>query len=119
MSKTIFVDIDGTLIKHQGQLDLVLHKPKRLPYVIEAFRQWKFNNYCIVVTSSRPESMRVKTEEQLESIGLFWDIMILGLPHGERIVINDVKPGMDITYNPSAIGITLPRDEGLADVVQI
>ena len=46
--KTIFCDIDGTLIKHQG--DVVKNfqnSPDILPNVIENIKQWEKLNYKI------------------------------------------------------------------------
>ena len=111
MVKTIFCDIDGTILKHHGEN--CLHKamktrPTVLPNVIETFDRWKYKEYRIILVTGRPESMRNVTEKQLEDTGIIYDMLIMGLPHGPRIVINDTKPSMSNT----AIGMTVERNAG-------
>lgn len=111
--KTLFIDIDGTLFKHYGSLQAIFqNEPELLPGVMDKIEEWKFHEHFICITTARPESMRKLTEEQLQKVGLFYDLLIMGLPHGERIVINDSKPNIKDT----AIGISIPRNEGLQKV---
>jgi hypothetical protein len=114
MVKTIFCDIDGTLLKHHG--DGCLYKamknpPELLPNVIETIDRWKYNEYRVILTTGRPESMRKRTEEQLDMVGIFYDMLIMGLPHGERVVVNDSKPKLHDT----AIGIVVERNKGFSE----
>jgi hypothetical protein len=114
MNKTFFCDIDGTLLKHHGHSCLhkaMMSPPEILPNVIETLDNWKYNEHCIILTTGRPESMRRITEEQLEKVGIFYDMLIMGLPHGERIVVNDNKP----TLSETAIGITVERNKGFTE----
>tara|TARA_R100000084_G_scaffold109409_1_gene76401 strand:- start:3097 stop:3450 length:354 start_codon:yes stop_codon:yes gene_type:complete len=109
MNKTIFCDIDGTLLKHHGGLyPITQEKPELLPNVIEAIVSWKNKDYKIILTTGRPESMRKLTIDQLNTTGIFYDMLIMGLPRGERIVINDCKP--DRTSTAKAINV--PRNSG-------
>lgn len=117
--KTIISDIDGTLLNHVGNLhNIFISHQAILPSVINKFNEWKGKSYFIVLITARPKSMRRFTENQLERLGLFYDVLIMGATHGERVVINDEKPGddhyekMEIT----ASGITVKRDSGLGDV---
>ncbi len=111
--KTIFCDIDGTLLKHHGGLyPITQNKPELLPNAIEAIVSWKNKDYTIILTTGRPESMRELTVEQLSGFGIFYDMLIMGLPRGERIVINDKKP--DGTKTAGAINIE--RNEGISSV---
>ena len=110
---TIFLDIDGSLVNHNGTLtdqmgDLVL-----LPGVKEKFEEWDKKGYKIILTTGRKESMRELTVKQLQKLGLFWDNLIMGLGGGQRIIINDMKPN---SYTPTAIAINLKRNEGLNSV---
>lgn len=63
--KTIFCDIDGTLLSHQGTLSCISEEQKVLPGVHEKFDEWSFKNYTIILTTARPESMREMTIKQL------------------------------------------------------
>ena len=54
MNKTIFCDIDGTLLKHHGGLHpITQEEPELLPNVIEAIVSWKNKDYKII-KSYRP-----------------------------------------------------------------
>ena len=112
MNKTIFCDIDGTLLKHHGGLyPITQNEAEILPNVIDAISVWKGKDYKIILTTGRPESMRELTVEQLSSFGIFYDILIMGLPRGERIVINDSKPNGTKT----ATAINIERNKGLTE----
>jgi len=112
MNKTIFCDIDGTLLKHHGGLyQITQSKAILLPNAIGCIKAWKDKDYRIILTTGRPESMRDLTVEQLREVGIFYDMLIMGLPRGERIVINDCKPDRTIT----ATAINIPRNEGFTE----
>lgn len=110
--KTIFCDIDGTLLKHQGSEALhkvLVNNCSILNNAIESITYWKDCGYTIILTTGRTESMRNITNKQLENHGIFYDQLIMGLPRGERILINDCKPDGTQT----ALAVNLKRNEGL------
>lgn len=112
--KTIFCDIDGTLIKHHGTLsEQVITSPKLIEGVLEKLDEWDGKGYNIILTTGRRESLRVMTEEQLSYIGVAYDQLIMGLGGGTRVLINDLKPTSD---QPTAVAINLKRNEGVKDV---
>jgi phosphatidate phosphatase PAH1 len=111
--KTIFCDIDGTLFEHKKDLHaMVTEEPCILPGVIEKFSEWRSKDYYIMLTTARPEGCRNITEKQLASFGIFYDRLVMGLPVGPRVVINDKKPDGLITSE----AVCLIRDSGLLDV---
>lgn len=67
----------------------------------------------IVLTTGRKECMRAETEEMLKQLGLFFDYLLMGLPRGCRVVINDMKPG---STEPMADAVSIPRNLGLVGV---
>lgn len=113
--KTIFLDIDGTLIYQYGGLDQqIFHETVRLPYVLERLHEWDLKGYIIILCTGRKESMRRFTEEQLLNMGIYYDQLIMGLGGGVRVLINNEKsssPGME-----TAVGLTIPKNEGLGEV---
>jgi len=114
MKKTIFLDIDGCLIKHQGNLSMQNNNnPELLPNVLETLNEWEAAGHRIFLTTGRKESMRKKTEEQMASLGIFYDQLIMGLNRGERIVINDGKPNNDMI---TASAIQIKRNEGIGTI---
>lgn len=119
LRKTVFIDIDGCILRHNDSAslyDMITQKSYNglalLPNVIDRFIEWRNKDYYIVITTARPEGCRRVTEEQLVWFGLFWDQMVMGLPVGPRVVINDQKPNGLIT----AEAICLTRNEGLTRV---
>ena len=107
--KTIFCDIDGTLLKHNGTTHgVITKKPKLLSGVLERFDHWDERGYTIIIVTGRRESLREITENQLREFGLFWDYLIMGLGPGSRLLIGDNTPDGDITN----FAISLERDGG-------
>ena len=114
MKKTLFIDIDGTLVKHKTSLSKVLlEEPEVLPGVIEKINQWDADGHIIILTTGRKESMRKITEEQLQKFGIYYSQLIMGLTRGERILINDKKPDYEMK---TASAIEVNRNEGLINV---
>ncbi len=82
-----------------------------LPGVIAKLREWHEAGHQIILTTARPESLRRRTREQLESVGIKYDRLIMDITAGERWLINDTKPHMSIT----ARAFTIERNKGLED----
>jgi mannose-6-phosphate isomerase-like protein (cupin superfamily) len=109
--KTVFCDIDGTILEHTG--DIVKNYksyPVSLESVLRTIKEWEKQNYTIVLITGRKESIRARTEEQLRELGIVYDHLIMGLPNGDRILINDKK-----TDDPrnTAYAINLVRNQGM------
>ena len=114
MKKTIFLDIDGCLIKHQGNLSKqILSEPELLPGTIEKLNEWDAAGHKIILTTGRKESMRKITEEMLTSFGIFYDQIVMGCNRGERILINDLKSDISIH---TASAIEIKRNEGIQNI---
>lgn len=113
--KTIFCDIDGTLIKHTGNVNMQLDLEFKdlLTGTLEKLKEWDKKGYNIILTTGRKESMRRKTIEQLERIGIFYDQLIMGIGGGYRVLINDLKEGSE---QPTAIVFNPKRNEGIKDI---
>jgi hypothetical protein len=111
--KTIFCDIDGTIFWHHDDLySIVTFVPKLLPGVINKILEWRQKDYYIVLTTARPEGCRSITQKQLDRHGIFYDQLIMGLPVGPRVIINDKKPDGMIT----ADSVCVDRNIGLESV---
>jgi hypothetical protein len=107
--KCIFADIDGTLISNSSNLFA--------PYTgsgsiiaenVNSLNELHANGFAyIVLTTSRNESVRQQTIKELEEHGILYDQLIMGLPHAQRVLINDFS--ISNPY-PSGVAINLPRD---------
>lgn len=110
--KTIFCDIDGTLWDHVGditeQVNVVSHK--LLPNTMDALNRWDKLGYKIILTTGRRESMRSLTEHHLKKLGIVYDILIMGLGGGPRVLVNDRKPN---SSKNTAFAVNLVRNEGI------
>jgi len=108
---TIFVDLDGCVFQHHGNgaVKQWSKKPTLLPNVQLTWNHWEKDSHCIIIITSRRESCRKQLTKWLSEYGLFFDHLIMGVPHGARILINDKKAdGSD-----SAFTRNLERNAGL------
>ncbi|NPV88357.1 hypothetical protein HPY42_02345 [Coprothermobacteraceae bacterium] len=104
--KLWLIDLDGTIVKHNGYLQ---GGDELLPGAKE-FLDSLPETDVIFILSARPEEYRENTESFLKAKGVRFDKLIMGLPQGERILINDVKPsGLQTAH-----AINVERDQGLA-----
>jgi hypothetical protein len=114
-NRVIFLDIDGVILKHHGGSSSVLPFNPTTPLegVKEKIDEWEIDGAQIILTTGRKESYREFTEKQLFESGIAYDMLIMGLGRGERIVINDRKP--DGTEMARAINID--RNEGIGKII--
>lgn len=116
-AKTVIVDVDGCVLRHHGKGACNQWRTYSiLPDVVAAFNEWERLGYCVVLMSARKECCRHELEIALQSHGLFWDHLILGVTSGERVLVNDVKTP---AREPSARTVVLPRNEGLREVTNL
>lgn len=112
-NKCYFIDIDGCIFFHyDGLYNILTNNHILLDGVKELFIKIRENGDYIVLTTARPESMRSLTINQITSCGLWFDQLVMGLPVGPRVVINDTKPNGMMT----AIAINVKRNGGLLEV---
>jgi ribonucleotide monophosphatase NagD (HAD superfamily) len=104
LGHTWFLDLDGTLVKHNGHLtegqDTLLAGADDLLAQIPA-------RDLVVIITSRTEEHREATLQFLADHGIRYDHIIFNAPFGERIVVNDAKPSGLLT----AIACNGIRDE--------
>ena len=108
--KCLFVDIDGTLITNSSH-----HFPPytgsgepiqdNIDLLAELHEQGRAK---IILTTSRPERLRQLTIQELQTKGIPFDHLVMGLPHCQRIVINDFARSNPY---PSCSAINIPRNE--------
>ena len=104
LNHTWFIDIDGTILKHNGYLT---DNDTVLPGVKDFFDKIPKNDF-IILTTSRPKSEARATETFLKLNDIRYNKIIFDLPTGERIIINDIKPkGLK-----TAISWNIIRDKG-------
>ncbi|KAN0096776.1 hypothetical protein V8E51_015581 [Hyaloscypha variabilis] len=107
--KTLFCDIDGTLIKNSGQYFVPRWgtQPALEDNVAHLKKLHERGRTQIILTTTRPEGWRELTEKQLKEAGVPYDKLVLGLWHGQRVVINDYAKTNPF---PSALAVNLKRN---------
>jgi len=111
--KTIFCDLDGTLVKHSGDASAIQnpeYELELLPGTKQVMKDWDKKRYYVIITTGRKESAREATVKQLQRAGILYDQLIMGFGGGDRILINDRKPNSD---RDTAYVINLERNTGL------
>ena len=111
LSKGWILDLDGTLVVHNGYKS---GKDTILPGVKEFFeKNIKPEDYVLII-SARFSKFKGIAEKCLLDNGIRYDKIIYDTPRGERILINDRKPwdgGID-----TAFSFNINRDDGLVNL---
>lgn len=108
---TYFVDIDGTLIKYRKFDELAIIQPEPIQSVIDKINSEYESGSHIVITTARPEELKLRTIHELNTLGINFHQIVMGVGRGTRYIINDRDP-----ENPEvdrAVGINLERNKGL------
>lgn len=111
---TLFVDIDGTLVKYRKFAQLHDSVLTPIQEVIDFINMHYESGSVIIITTARPEKYRHFTVLELNQIGVKYNQLVMECGRGTRVVINDKDP-----ENPNldrAVGINLIRDTGFESI---
>ena len=116
LTKTWILDVDGTLLKHNGYkidgYDTLLDG-------VEAFFEHLPKEDKVVLLTARKEEFLPALEEFLKENNIRYDYLLCDMPMGERILVNDRKPsGLDMAFSVNkdrdkALNITYKINEEL------
>ena len=112
--KTIFSDIDGTLIEQVRFEDLNPNVANVLPGVREKMNEWYEEGHYIVLTTARPENLREVTVKQMENAGIRFHQLVMGIGREERILINNNSKGEPDRHR--ALAVPVLRDGGFENL---
>jgi len=115
---TLFLDIDGTLVKNSSaHFSPYIGESEPIKDNTDIVRMlYESGNFQIILTTSRPEKYRKETIAQLQRENIPFDHLIMALYHAKRIIINDYSRS-----NPykSCDAINLRRDsEDLREILK-
>ncbi|MBL6664093.1 MAG: hypothetical protein ISP71_08345 [Flavobacteriales bacterium] len=131
---TWFVDIDGTILKHQSNHDLDyledcvkngnIKTLEQYTIVLDGVLKWQESlPKCdrVILATARLERHREVTETQLEIAGLIYDHIVFNCATGPRVLVNDIKPAGAEDSNTNeemktAFAFNLKRDEGFLEI---
>lgn len=106
LNKTWILDIDGTLVKHNG------YKIDGYDTLLDGVKEFFENlnpNDKVVMLTARKEEYLEDLKKFLQENNLRYDYLLTNMPMGERILVNDRKPsGLDMAF-----AINKNRDEQL------
>jgi hypothetical protein len=108
--KTIFLNIDGVLALNSSRLsmsyDWTAFKPidENVAYLLELEKSGRVK---LVFTTARSEEFREVVSTQLMELGFLPPLLVMGLFHSQRLIINDFS---STNPNPSAVAVSLERD---------
>lgn len=96
LSKTWILDIDGTLVKHNG------YKIDGYDTLLDGVKEF-FDNLSpddkVVMLTARKEEYLEDLKKFLKENNLRYDYLLTDMPMGERILVNDRKPsGLDMAF---------------------
>ena len=107
---TYFVDIDGTIFVYRKFETYETTEAQVIKSSKQFLQRVKDEGHTIVLTTARPNYLRLHTEYELQVNGIPYDQLIMGIGRGPRYLINDLSPDEP---GDRAIAINLIRDEGI------
>ncbi len=112
LPKTWIIDIDGVIFPHNHYLDPAkAGTEKPLPGIKQLLDKVGEEDRVVIMTA-RKKRYASYTKRMLKKFGIRYDVLLTGMPHGERILINDIKTdGLRTAY-----GINVKRDDGVKGV---
>lgn len=111
---TLFVDIDGTIVKYRKFSELAESTITPIQDVIDFVNGHFDSGAIIIITTARPDLYRKFTENELNILGVKYHQIVMDCGRGTRVVLNDIDP--DKPELPRAIGLNLKRDRGLDNI---
>jgi hydroxymethylpyrimidine pyrophosphatase-like HAD family hydrolase len=110
---TLFVDIDGTLVKYRKFNELSESVLTPIQDVVDFVNEQYYNGAIIIITTARPSSYNLFTKQELEKIGVRYHQLVMDCGRGTRVVLNDMDPENPIQR---AVGINFVRDGGFEPI---
>ena len=107
---TLFIDVDGVIVMNASRVSDSQDWSSFSPIennVAELLRLQAAGTVTMIFTTSRSEQYRAVVEEKLLEIGFQSPQIVMGLPHAQRILVNDFSP---TNPYPSASAVSLERD---------
>jgi len=112
--KTVFVDLDGVLVKSSskhftpiwGTTDAI---QKNVDVINKLYDAGKVT---VIITTARTKEFEEVTKNQIKRIGLKYHTILMQIPHAQRLLINDFS---QTTPYPTAIAINLTRNSDNLD----
>jgi len=106
MPNTYFLDLDGTIVKHNYTPDKV--QDMLLPGVLEELQRAVARGDVLILTTNRSIDNCADILTKLAELGIIFQHQLFNLPAGVRVLVNDTK-GDEVR----AKAIPVIRNQGL------
>tara|TARA_R110000868_G_scaffold13711_10_gene63634 strand:+ start:9823 stop:10191 length:369 start_codon:yes stop_codon:yes gene_type:complete len=120
MTKTIFCDIDGTLLYQNPNFLDWYDKPIESRFLLDGVKEklfdWYVKGYTIILTTGRPETDKKTLEQFFGDNGLYYHQLVMNCGSGERYLINDNEPVNEARAKVKAFAIPVIRNSGIGDL---
>lgn len=110
---TLFVDIDGTLVKYRKFSELATAILTPIQDVVDYVNDHYNSGSVIIITTARPYNYELFTKQELDSLGVKYHQLVMNCGRGTRVVLNDLDPENSVQR---AVGINFVRDGGFASI---
>lgn len=101
---TYFCDIDGTIVKSKWNYS---DDAEPIWDNVSTLVSKKQDGCKIIFTTSRPEKYREITQSILDNLGFAGCVLIMGIHHSKRVLINDYA---STNPYPTAVAVNIKRD---------
>lgn len=108
--KTIFCDIDGTIIEYRQFTDYLTETAAPIWNTIAYLNRERKKGSMIILTTARPQELYDHTIKELQECSVPFDRLVMGIERGTRVLINDMEQNSN---EPRAIAINLIRNKGI------
>ena len=107
---TYFCDIDGTILKYRQFETYETSKAEPIESTIDYLDKAVSEGHMVILTTARPEYLRMHTEIELYENEVPYHRLIMGIERGPRYLINDMDPNKP---GDRAICYNLERNGGI------
>lgn len=107
--KTLFIDLDGVLVKSSsGHFEPLWGSTEAIQKNVDIVnKMYNGGKTTVIITTARSKEFEYDTIRQIHRIGLKYHLIMMQLPHAQRVIINDFS-----TTNPypTAVAINIKRN---------
>jgi NDP-sugar pyrophosphorylase family protein/fructosamine-3-kinase len=120
---TLIFDVDGVLLEHDkgfhGKLEKYKYPSKPIIENIKLLNSFSRKGDTVILMTARPETEKKNLENELLKFGVNYHKLVMGVPGGTRILINDKKPSNENFKTAVAIETRRNQNIPLKDIKSI
>lgn len=119
---TLFLDLDGCVFEEEPTISYFCEilSGRRMPKILDGVQKflcdWVHIGNKLILTTGRGENFRKVTEDQLNTYGISYDMLIMNAGTGIRILVNN---NSSIDNAERAIAININTNENFTDKISI